>query len=61
MELLNNKQYRFVCELLWGNVPIDRKWAENTSLFKSESTKILEKYPMLHKSFFEYIEKNEKV
>ena len=50
---LNAKQYRFVCELLWGGAPIDRNWAEGTKLFTSQATKILEQYPMLDKSFFE--------
>ena len=46
-------QYRFICELLWGGPPIDRAWAEGTRLFKEQAPKILEKYPMLDKSFFE--------
>jgi hypothetical protein len=51
---LTNQQYKFVCELLWGGVPVDRIWAEETRLFKQEAPIILEKYPMLDKSFFEY-------
>lgn len=47
-----NQQYKFVCELIWGGVPIDRVWAEETSLFKDKAPQILEKYPMLDKSFF---------
>ena len=53
MEKLTNQQYRFICELLWGGAPIDRKWAEGTKIFQENSPKILEKYPMLDKSFFE--------
>ncbi len=55
MELnkLTNQQYKFVCELLWGGVPVDKQWATGTNLFKENVTKILEKYPMLDKSFFE--------
>jgi len=53
-EKLTNQQYRFICELLWGGPPVDRDWGEGTNLFKQESIKILEKYPMLDKSFFEY-------
>ena len=48
----SNQQYKFICEMLWGGVPVDRNWAEGTNLFKSEANKILEKYPMLDKSFF---------
>ena len=48
-----NQQYKFICEILWGSVPIDRAWAEGTNLFKSEAPKILGDYPMLDKSFFE--------
>lgn len=51
---LTNQQYRFICELLWGGPPVDRPWAEGTPLFQREAPLILEKYPMLDKSFFEY-------
>lgn len=50
---LTNQQYKFVCELIWGTVPVDRTWAEGTNLFKEKAPKILEEYPMLDKSFFE--------
>jgi len=50
---LNTPQYKFVCELLWGNVPVDRIWAEESSIFETNAPKILEEYPMLDKSFFE--------
>lgn len=49
----SSQQYRFICELLWGGPPIDRVWAEGTRMFKEQAPKILEKYPMLDKSFFE--------
>jgi len=51
---LTNQEFKFVCELLWGGVPEDKKWAEETTIFKQESVKILKLYPMLDKSFFEY-------
>ena len=51
---LTNQQYRFVCELLWGGAPVDRAWAEGTLLFQKQAPVILEKYPMLDKSFFEH-------
>lgn len=57
MEKLSSQQYRFICEILWGGAPIDRVWAEKTKLFEKEAPQILEKYPMLDKSFFE-IHKN---
>jgi len=50
---LNNSQYKFVCELIWGSVPIDKTWALSSTLFKTQAPKLLEKYPMLDKSFFE--------
>jgi hypothetical protein len=50
---LSNQEYKFVCQILWGSVPIDREWAEGTKLFEIEAPKILAKYPMLDKSFFE--------
>ena len=49
-----NQQYKFICELIWGGVPIDKQWAEETRLFKEQAPVILENYPMLDKSFFEY-------
>lgn len=54
MEKLTKQQYEFVSRLLWGCVPVDRDWAEGTKLFETEAPKILEKYPMLDKSFFNY-------
>ena len=50
---LTNQQYKFICEIIWGGAPIDRAWAEGTNLFKQRAPEILEKYPMLDKSFFE--------
>ena len=52
MEKLTNQQFKFVSELIWGNVPVDRIWAEETVLFKDQAPKLLEQYPMLDKSFF---------
>ena len=52
------QQYKFICELLWGGVPVDREWAEGTKLFMIEAPKILEKYSMLDKSFDEQNKKN---
>ena len=49
----SSQEYRFICEILWGGPPVDRAWAERTRLFKEQAPKILEKYPMLNKSFFE--------
>jgi hypothetical protein len=51
---INRKEYVFCSELIWGGVPIDTDWAVGTALYKTESVKILEKYPQLDKSFFEY-------
>ncbi|HWY33354.1 MAG TPA: hypothetical protein VNX68_01830 [Nitrosopumilaceae archaeon] len=48
-----NQQYKFICELIWGGTPVDKSWAQGTKLFIAEAPKILEKYPMLDKSFFE--------
>ena len=53
MEKLTNQQFKFVCELIWGGVPVDRKLAEESPLFKQKAPEILEMYPMLDKSFFE--------
>ena len=59
MNQLSYKEYKFVCELLWGCVPVDRIWAEETNLFKDKYKEILEKYPLLDKSFKEEYEKEE--
>ncbi len=45
-------EYIFICELLWGGVPVDREWAENTVLFKTSAPIILNKYPLLDNSFY---------
>lgn len=49
---LTTQQYRFICELLWGGVPVDRIWAEETKMFQTQAPLILAEYPMLDKSFF---------
>jgi hypothetical protein len=46
-------QYKFISELIWGSVPVNRKEAEETSYFKERADKILEQYPKLDVSFFE--------
>lgn len=50
---LTNQEYKFICSILCGGTPVDRDWYENTPLFQREAPKILEKYPLLDKSFFE--------
>lgn len=50
---MKNSEYKFVCELLWGGVPIDKEWAEGTAIFKINAPLILKQYPMLDKSFFQ--------
>ena len=49
---LTIQQYKFISELIWGNVPIDRIWAEETTIYKEQAPKLIEQYPMLDKSFF---------
>jgi dihydroneopterin aldolase len=48
-----NIQYKFICELIWGVVPIDKNWALESDMFKNTASKILKKYPHLDKSFIE--------
>lgn len=47
---ITNQQFKFVCEMLWGGIPVDKKWAEESELFKSNVKRILDNYPMLDKS-----------
>ena len=47
---LTNQQFKFVCEILWGGVPVDKEWAEQTSIFISNAPIILKRYPLLDKS-----------
>lgn len=62
MEKLTTAQYKFICELLWGGVPIDRQWAEGSKLFTVNAPLLLQEYPMLDKSFFEkYNTNNQKI
>ena len=49
---LTKQQYRFASEMLWGCEPMDRVWAEETPIFKSNFNRFLEKYPMMDKSNF---------
>lgn len=58
MDKLTNQQYKFICELLWGHVPIDKTWATGTKLFQIEAPKILERYPQLDKSFYEEMQRD---
>jgi hypothetical protein len=48
---INDNQYKFISQLLWGGSPVDKDWAMQTKKFEEEAPKILEKYPMLNKSF----------
>lgn len=52
MEKITTKQYNFICELIWGVIPIDKDWTMNSKKFQEDGIKILEKYPELDKSFF---------
>lgn len=52
------QQYKFICELIWGGVPVDRKQAEESAYFKDRADKILEQYPKLDVSFFEQHKSN---
>jgi hypothetical protein len=47
---LTFSQYKFIAEMLWGGYPTDRKWAEETSIFKNSKDQILKDYPLLDKS-----------
>lgn len=55
---ITNQQFKFICELLWGGVPVDRVQAEESAMFKTNAPKILKEYPMLDKTFFEKHSKN---
>jgi len=55
----SSQQYKFISELIWGGIPVNRKEAEESSLFKEKADKILEQYPKLDVSFFEQY-KNDK-
>lgn len=44
---ISNKEYKFVAEMLWGGVPVDKKWAIDTKIFKDNYKEILNKYPKL--------------
>ncbi len=56
---ITNQQFKFICELLWGGVPVDRGLTEESAMFKSRAPGILEHYPQLDKSFFEESKKLE--
>ena len=60
MDKITDKQYRFICQILWGGYPVDKDQAIQTKKFEDEAPKILDKYPMLDKSFFELNENKNK-
>lgn len=37
---INYKNYKIVCEMIWGCVPSDIEWAKGTNLFKETYNKI---------------------
>jgi len=45
------KEYNFVCELIFGSIPINREYIETSDIFKNNAPKILAKYPKLDVSF----------
>lgn len=45
-------EYKFISQLIWGCVPVERPFAEGTNIFKTNAKLILAKYPKLDKSFF---------
>lgn len=55
---MNDKEFKFVCELIWGGVPIDeygkpdKQWADDKQIFKEKAPLLLERYPQLDESFF---------
>lgn len=49
-KVYTTKEITFICELIWGGVPVDRNWAVDSELFKNKAPEILAKYPMLDKS-----------
>ena len=48
---MNDKQYKFCCEMLLGGVPFDKEWVMNNPYFKNNYQKILDKYPLLDETF----------
>lgn len=52
MKTYTNQEFKFICELIWGGVPVDKNWVYQSELFKNNADKILDNYPMLDKSFF---------
>lgn len=55
----SEKEYKFICSLLWGGSPVDKDWAMQTKKFEDEAPVILEKYPLLDKSFHNEIKNSE--
>lgn len=39
-----NKDEKFVCEMLWGGVPVDVGWARETKMFQEGMKKFAEGY-----------------
>jgi hypothetical protein len=41
---LDKYQFEYCAELIWGGVPVDRDWAEDSKLFLEKYKGLLEKY-----------------
>lgn len=46
-----SKEHIFICELIWGGIPIDKTWAIGTKLYQEMAPKIMAKYPRLDIDF----------
>lgn len=45
MKLMIDKfQYEYCATLIWGVIPIDQDWAQDTSIFKEKAPKLLLEY-----------------
>lgn len=47
----STKEYNFVCELIFGSIPVNREVIETSDIFKNNAPNILAKYPKLDISF----------
>lgn len=50
---LDKNLWKFYAELVWGNVPPDREWAEQTGVWKAKLPELMALYPEGEKSWKE--------
>lgn len=52
-----NSEEKFICEIIWGGVPVDVDWVRSSKLFKEEKIKF--EHYKFYNDLFTKIKKND--